>query len=233
MKNQYVADINDFFKYGLLRALCAHSGLKLGVCWMLTPDVANNDGRKRHYLDQPTQYRACDKTLFDELDRMASPRHRKVAVADIEQSKLLGNARYWQKEWPANALDRTQSLRNVLDHLRSVDLVFFDPDNGIETPGTQSKSAQHLRWEEVLATWERGHSVFVYQHLQRVSRQELVAGRAQELTRLTGAITWSVLTKHVLFLLAAQPRHRDSLANGFVGYRRLWSSVTSTHCHGA
>ncbi len=37
MKNQYVADIGDYGKYGLLRFL-ARKGIKVGVNWYLTPD---------------------------------------------------------------------------------------------------------------------------------------------------------------------------------------------------
>ena len=35
MKDQYVGDISDFFKYALLRRIQAAGG-KLVVCWMLT-----------------------------------------------------------------------------------------------------------------------------------------------------------------------------------------------------
>ena len=38
MKDQYFGDINDYRKYGLLRAITASSGLRLLVVWMLTPD---------------------------------------------------------------------------------------------------------------------------------------------------------------------------------------------------
>ena len=41
MKNQYLGDINDYRKQGLLRLLSGMGELKTGVCWMLTPD----DGR--------------------------------------------------------------------------------------------------------------------------------------------------------------------------------------------
>jgi hypothetical protein len=51
MKNQYFADVNDYFKYGLLRCF-AHAEFRLGVCWMLTPDDRGPDGRKTKYLSQ-------------------------------------------------------------------------------------------------------------------------------------------------------------------------------------
>jgi hypothetical protein len=38
VKNQYLGDINDYRKYGLLRALTNGGEIKTAICWMLTPD---------------------------------------------------------------------------------------------------------------------------------------------------------------------------------------------------
>jgi hypothetical protein len=45
MKHQYFGDINDYRKYGLLRALQSSSLGGLLVAWMLTPDDGGPDGR--------------------------------------------------------------------------------------------------------------------------------------------------------------------------------------------
>jgi hypothetical protein len=49
MKNQYFGDINDYRKYGLLRAF-AEAHLSVGVCWLLTADDAGGDGELRRLL---------------------------------------------------------------------------------------------------------------------------------------------------------------------------------------
>ena len=49
MKNQYVGDIGDYGKYGLLRFL-ANKGIKIGVNWYLTENDLTNDGNKTDYL---------------------------------------------------------------------------------------------------------------------------------------------------------------------------------------
>jgi hypothetical protein len=38
VKNRYFGDINDYRKYGLLRALTNYGEIKTAVCWMLTTD---------------------------------------------------------------------------------------------------------------------------------------------------------------------------------------------------
>jgi chromosome condensin MukBEF MukE localization factor len=38
MKNQNIADINDYRKFGLVRTLSDSGKIRIDVCWMLTPD---------------------------------------------------------------------------------------------------------------------------------------------------------------------------------------------------
>lgn len=45
MKNQYVADINDYHKYGLLRILSGYGAIATGICWMLTTPDERSDGK--------------------------------------------------------------------------------------------------------------------------------------------------------------------------------------------
>ena len=75
MQNQYVGDIGDFGKYGLLRAL-AGDPLRLGVIWHLFPDEppkepGKGDGKFIDYLCNPkprdSKLRDCDSYLYDEL----------------------------------------------------------------------------------------------------------------------------------------------------------------------
>jgi hypothetical protein len=70
MKDQYFGDINDYRKYGLLRVLAAASGLRVGICWLLTPEDSSNDGDLRAYLTQPGKWRRYDPELYDTLRRL-------------------------------------------------------------------------------------------------------------------------------------------------------------------
>lgn len=44
MKNQYIGDIGDYGKYGMLRSL-AMNGIKIGVNWYLCPNDNRTDGK--------------------------------------------------------------------------------------------------------------------------------------------------------------------------------------------
>jgi len=66
MRNQFVGDIGDYFKYGLLRTLMP--GRKLGVAWYLFPDdPASSHGSHINYLEDPETWRNLDPKLFDTL----------------------------------------------------------------------------------------------------------------------------------------------------------------------
>jgi hypothetical protein len=81
VKNQYLGDIGDFGKFGLLRALVGVSNqpLSLGIVWYLTHDEPYNTcGRFLTYLEQPERYRHLDSELFDALRDIVNVRqHRK------------------------------------------------------------------------------------------------------------------------------------------------------------
>ena len=100
MQNQYVGDIGDFGKYGLLRHLTGMRGdaapedaLRLGVVWYLFPDEApkdpnkpdNRDGSLTGYLcdrrDNHEKFRNCDTDLYDAL-------HKIVYKAKIADNRL-------------------------------------------------------------------------------------------------------------------------------------------------
>ena len=68
MRHNWVRDIADFAKYGLLKRL-AGADLRLGVFWYLTTHADPNKPLVS-YLSKPDEYRPCDDGLFDTLCRL-------------------------------------------------------------------------------------------------------------------------------------------------------------------
>lgn len=83
-----MADVGDFVKLGILRALSP--GYRLGVAWRLYPDRDNGDGRHVGYLDRPKQWRQDDPALFDSLRQIVSAGRRRVRA--LETANLLPGA---------------------------------------------------------------------------------------------------------------------------------------------
>lgn len=212
MKEQYVGDVNDYRKYGLLRLL-GRSGLKLGVCWMLTPDDGRTDGNKLSYLDQPAHQRH-DPELFALLRRVKDePDARRLVL--IESSGILPNAVFVNSIIEDPLAARQLWFRQAMAALADCDLVFFDPDNGLDVlskaKGTKNSSKFVFR-DEVATTYSAGHSVLIYQHFPREERGSFITRIAERLRATTPtADIWAFRTPHVVFMLLIQPRHRAAL----------------------
>ena len=173
MQNRYVGDIGDYLKLGILRALSP--GYRLGVAWWLFPDEApNGDGRHISYLDRPDQWRHFDLELFDMLLGIVSSGRRNVW--ELEVANVLPGATFASEFIPVGGsiAQRQQARRDWLEEIRRKlepsDLLFLDPDNGLEPAGfhpTAAKSGKNIMISEIhqLARTERW--LIVYHHQSR------------------------------------------------------------------
>ena len=216
MKNQYFGDVNDYRKYGLLRALQSTWDGSLLVAWMLTPDDGGQDGRFRSYLVAPETWAKYDPELFAGLtDLLRSASQPSVSL--IERSALLPRVRYHSAVVPDGRMERDAWRDDLLRKALGVDLVFLDPDNGVEVPSKplgRKRSSKYVTWQEIQALWEAGCSLLIYQHFRREARDAFARRLVSELRERTGAgFTEAFLTPHVLFLLVTQDRHLERLAS--------------------
>jgi hypothetical protein len=210
MKDQYFGDVNDFRKYILLRALVLPDRLRLGVCWMLTPADSRTDGNFLAYLRRPEVHRRHDPELFDWLKQVVEV-ERDRRTARIETSSLFGPASFHSEALTDSEEQRGLYFSSCPSIFAGCDLVFFDPDNGLEVrskPRGRKDSCKYIYWEEIEKTFSGGSSVLVYQHFPRVKRERYMDRTAQELRKRTAtAAVFSFRTSQVLFLLAARGQH--------------------------
>ena len=80
MKNQYVGDIGDYGKYGLLRFL-ASNGIKIGVNWYLTEDDGSTDGKFVNYLTEG-KGKDRDPELFEALRNITSCNEKTIRISN-------------------------------------------------------------------------------------------------------------------------------------------------------
>ncbi len=226
MKNQYFGDVNDYRKYGLLRLLGGEGLLRIGVCWMLTPNDTRPDGEKTQYLDdqQLEQWRHYDPPMYDFLRRKVHGHETEPKSRDIKNltSKQLPNASFFTDVLKDAKDDRKLYFETMWERFAASNsqLIFFDPDDGLannNSPKTPLKkgrknSSKKLFRDEVQETLQRGFSVLLYQHFDRTNRSELVERLGTELAEMPGSSTaYSFWTPHVLFLLAAHSNHQQEI----------------------
>ena len=211
MKNQYFGDINDYRKYGLLRCFL-DTGMRIGVCWMLTPPDGRPDGNKIMYLSRPDEWRRRDPQLFDVLQTAAARKQRHVS--GLERSGLLPAAKFYSEPLCDDTHRRVAYFNTALKALEDTDLLFFDPDTGLEVssvPYGQSGSSRYLYWREVEEAGRRGGSLVVFQHWKRENRVSMAARLSADFARHMppGTVVIPIFTDFVLFLCACAPKHAE------------------------
>ena len=191
MQNKYVGDEGDFVKYGLLRRLTCpeftNSPLSLGVIWYLFDDENNQDGKKIGYL-KDEKNRQCDAHLFDILQRIVSG---KRDVSAIEQSGIFPSSTAFFSDILSfegmesyGEVARHQRLKHRSDWVKKglkltceSEIVFFDPDNGLEIRSKKKhhkKAPKYVYWDEIapFQERERKQSVVIYQHCGRNGKHD-------------------------------------------------------------
>jgi len=173
MQNRYAGDIGDYVKLGILRALSP--GYHLGVAWWLYPDEAHNDdGRHIDYLRHPEQWRHFDAALFDALSEIVTSGQRDVRA--LEAANILRGAVFASDVIPTCGLvtQRRQARREwfqtVCQTVQQADLVFVDPDNGLEPDGyshDSAKAGKSITFDELRALARPGRCLIVYHHHTR------------------------------------------------------------------
>jgi hypothetical protein len=217
LQNRYVGDIGDYLKFSILRWLSP--GYRLGIAWWLYRDERHNrDGRHVGYLDRPDQWRHFDPELFDTLAHIVATGRRDVRA--LEAANLLPGAVFASESVPVTRLAAQRELARcrwfgtMLHRLADADLVFVDPDNGLEPSGfsyASAKAGKSALLRELLELAQPGRCLIVYHHHTRRAGGHTVeieywADRLREIGFATvDALRAKPYSPRVYFLLDAPP----------------------------
>ena len=172
IQDNYIGDIGDYGKYGLLREVCA-TALSLSVNWyrvVPTKLGKQDDGKYTSYLSMPQLYREYDPALFDSLHKIVVQEQDR-RIERIEQENLFP-AIYFSK--PLD-VDRKTWHNQALKHTQNTKVVFLDPDNGLETAKMHQNGGateKHVIWRELKDYHTRGQNVILYQHRPQMTTKE-------------------------------------------------------------
>jgi hypothetical protein len=231
MKNQYFGDVCDYQKYGLLRGLIQHTRLRLAVCWMLTPGDGRTDGGKIAYLKRPDLWRHYDPNLFDILRDSVQAGLRDIAV--VEERGILPDAVGHADLLVDGHDDRRRYFSKLEARAAQSDMVFFDPDNGLEvasTPVGRKGSSKYLYWDEARQCHAQGKSLIVFQHFCRVDRSLFMAILRRRLMDETGADWVGVLrTSNLVYFVVPAPAHAAKLQGACECVSNHWGQHIRHH----
>lgn len=211
MRHNFVNDIGDYAKYALLRAVCASDLelIRLGVIWYLTDHVEwNADGRKRAHLSQDG-WANLDPDLLATMRQLEStlPSKDALNVSLIEASGILpAGTVFFAEALPQGqgtprqrASERTVWFERARKSVANCNLIFLDPDNGLEVPSvpvTSRLASKYASVPEVGRLLESGASVVLYQHGCRMPWQ---AQRERILSQIASGTDQAVVIRTLRF----------------------------------
>jgi len=157
MKESYIGDINDFYKYDLIEKLT--QGKKCLVVWMRT----GGDGDKLDYLGS-SSYENHNHTVFNALKEIVSRNTRKLEK--VEQIDTLSKCSFIDGVLTNEEKKRKMYFDEVYKKAEDdadIGLVFFDPDIGITPNDKLKKRKEYVYWDELSKIWKMKKDILVYQ----------------------------------------------------------------------
>jgi len=229
MQDKYVGDVGDYGKYGLLNKLhkCSNGTCTIGVNWYYATrdEKRRGDGRYTQYLvkggRQAYAYANCFPGLYRKLKAIVDGDKRQIR--EIEERQVLPkNTVFYREPLPFSATNpddkerkREDWFNKSLKHLSKADIVFVDPDNGIQTETvkkTQVRAIKYVFWDEIERYHRQGKSMIVYNHRDRKPEAEYNA-KIMSITRHVPSCRDMRVVRFRRvsirdFVFLVQPRHR-------------------------
>jgi len=209
MKNQYVGDINDYVKYGLIHSIAKVFDEKILFVWMLTENDTSSHGSKIDYLKYPEKYQKDDGGLFDELNKIVDANNRNVAA--IKNNRLFSHYEFISDFIKDDKESRSKYFDIVYEKAKNQNTIFFDPDNGIEVkdPKKGNKdSSKYVYWDEIQTVYDLKKNILVYQHFPqrpKGGREMYIENLVREcVSKFTEAMIVPIKTRNVVFIFILQ-----------------------------
>jgi hypothetical protein len=192
-------------------------------------EITTNDGKHINYTSSGSGmrdvFRSCDPELYDDLVGLLADGVRRVARLQALGS-LPESARHFVApldfrgtgRWVRPGL-RFSWLKDALDETRDCDLVFIDPDNGLETASVGRYGARGPKYaylDDLELFVRREQSLVIYQHMNRTASASVQARlRVAQIQDRLGVACLPPLRfrrgSGRLYLIVPAARHRELL----------------------
>jgi len=188
MQEKYFGDTHDFYKYYFLREIS--KDYSLGIHWCLNPkEERKNDGNKVLTKKELKK----DEVLYKILEQ-----HRHKSLKYIKPY-FPKNTKYYDQKLEHYFMDFIYEEK-AIEELKDQDIIFFDPDNGIEVSSMKNNEKyKFITYRLLVKFWNLGKSLIIYQHEGRNKGQtdekikilyDLIKRQANIITVRKGNVTY-------------------------------------------
>lgn len=245
LQNRYVADVGDFGKYGMLKMITSCTTSKLGINWYLTDDEShNNDGKHIGYLDDTkrkniVEFRSCDPILYKQLQEIANT-YRTIRSIQNSNVMPLGTV-FYDRVLSYHTVQNSIARKNLrkqwyesgYKQLELCDIVYFDPDNGLEVESVgkyKDKGPKYVWHDELTDYYNRGQSLIIYNHRSR-EPQRMYLKRFDRIVEMASELQNIIMLRYRRgttrdYVLLMQPSHRIEILGNI---KKLIDSPWSRH----
>jgi hypothetical protein len=184
MQDQYAGDIGDYVKIALLNAVGV--GRKIGVGWYYTPNETQlNDGVHTTYLEKRHEdaWSSYDPTVYKKLRALVAGEQRTISA--LERGLIAGAVTYHNELLTGPGI-REDWYARLKSSVSDCDLIFVDPDNGIEPAGFRAgsrKSIKSITFDEIKGLYSPTRPIVIYHHQTRFK-----GGHLAEIEHLGGLL---------------------------------------------
>jgi hypothetical protein len=236
MRHNYVNDIGDYVKYALLRTLRSEGVLKmrLGVIWYLTvhPEL-NTDGQRRAHILREG-WDGLDSALLEKMRGIEASLQSQndLRLSLIEQSDILPDDTLFFTEPLPDATglplerrrERAAWFTRAQEAVTGCELIFLDPDNGLEVQSvspSSPRSGKYVAVAEIASLLSTGAGVVFYQHRDRSPwraqrsriRDKIISGAGRRHITIRSVLL-DAFKSRAFFCISAQPDIEQSLNQG-------------------
>jgi hypothetical protein len=230
VRNEFFGDVRDYRKYGLLRILSGGKKGSVAVCWMLRPNEDKPTNVAYLCRDKTWRHRTCwhfDERLLDALHQaVCVDGERNVARArhaDILSPEVFN---FYEGQLKDDIQSRKEYFEEFLAGSKGRDLLFFDPDIGLEVknaPAGKERSSKHLYFDEVSRAFDKMHSILIFQFFRQIAPQAVLHRKTEEIfQRLHVGEIASFRTPSVIFFLIPQPSHLGEMKERSDRVGKVW-----------
>jgi hypothetical protein len=172
MKEQYIGDKKDYFKYTVIELLSKTFEKKIIFAWMLTPPDGTGQGNDIAYLNKSQAYCKYNPALYKKFAEIINEKNN-INLNNLKNILENENYIFFPKE-PKELSNDTKERKQYFKQLKELvsknkySIIFFDPDNGIEIkscPKGTKNSNKFLYWDEILDFWYEGSDILVFQYI--------------------------------------------------------------------
>ena len=229
MNNQFVGDIGDYTKLGMLLEL-ERAGFTIGINWYWTPDnPTKTGGIHTDYLDDKRcgkrERDRPDPDLFSFLHDIRIKRTRSQTVDTLlslfNQNSTVDYRARMDFSVTQQCIRQQREIwhNDALKALSSKDIVFLDPDNALQAksdPYDAKDGHLYVAYKEAADYYDDKATVIIYNHLPiKSKKQYFINNRLRPIFKHIKISPDNVFCIEAprrsvrYYLIVAQPNHRD------------------------